>query len=153
MPSPAGSRCFGSGSGGHCRTTCIGFSSSHCRRRCWPWASPPGESPRGALLAGLAASLGNTLWETSLQRHIPRRALSRVSAYDWLVSLALAPVGQVLVGPISAGIGIDATLWGAVAIFLSGTVGTLSIREVRELGEGEMRPEIQQQVVHGEGHG
>ena len=58
-----------------------------------------------------------------------------------------------LVGPISAGIGIDATLWGAVAIFLVGAVGTLSIRDVRELGDGQVVPEVQQQVVHGEGQG
>jgi hypothetical protein len=105
----------------------------------------------GALFAGLAWAVGITLWETTLQQYIPRRALSRVSAYDWLVSVGLVPVGQVLVGPISAGIGIDATLWGAVFIFLSGAVGTLSIRQVRELGNGQVTPEVQQHVVHGIG--
>jgi MFS family permease len=94
---------------------------------------PAGGVAAGALLAGIGGTLGNTLWETSLQRHIPRRALSRVSAYDWLVSLALAPIGQLLVGPISAAIGIDATLWASAAVFIVGTVGTLSIRQVREL--------------------
>jgi hypothetical protein len=104
---------------------------------------PAGGVAVGALLAGIGATLGNTLWETSLQRHIPRRALSRVSAYDWLVSLALAPIGQLLVGPVSAAIGIDATLWGSAAIFVAGTVGTLSIRQVRELNNGEVAAEAE----------
>ncbi|HSC02095.1 MAG TPA: hypothetical protein VLC49_02220 [Solirubrobacteraceae bacterium] len=37
----------------------------------------------GALLAGLGLMLGNTLWETTLQRHVPSESLSRVSSYDW----------------------------------------------------------------------
>jgi MFS family permease len=105
----------------------------------------------GGLFAGLAGAVGNTLWETTLQQHIPRNALSRVSAYDWLVSLALAPIGQVLVGPIVAATSVDATLWGAVVIFLAGMVGTLSVRQVRELGNAEAAREIQQPVVHGIG--
>jgi MFS family permease len=135
------------------RTACFTFSFFALPPALLALGVSAGGVAAGALLAGLAASLGNTLWETTLQRHIPRNALSRVSAYDWLVSLGLAPVGQVLVGPISAGIGIDATLWGAVAIFLSGTVGTLSIRDVRELGNGQVVPEVQQEVVHGESQG
>jgi hypothetical protein len=135
------------------RIACVGFAFFAIPPALLAMGVSAGGIAAGALLAGLAGSLGNTLWETSLQRHIPRRALSRVSAYDWLVSLGLAPIGQVLVGPISAGIGIDATLWGAVAIFLAGTVGTLSIRQVRDLGDGQVVPEVQQQVVHGEGQG
>jgi predicted MFS family arabinose efflux permease len=87
----------------------------------------------GALFSGLAGAVFNPLWETSLQRHIPRRALSRVSAYDWLVSLALQPIGQMLVGPIAAGIGINATLWGAAGIFVVGAAAVLAVKDVREL--------------------
>jgi hypothetical protein len=107
----------------------------------------------GGLLSGGAVSVASPLWETTLQRHIPAGALSRVSAYDWLISLALAPVAQVLVGPISAGIGVDATLWGAAAILLIGAAAVLSVPDVRHLGSGEVVPEVQQQVVHGEGQG
>jgi MFS family permease len=115
--------------------------------------APAGVIAAGGLFAGLGATVGNTLWETSLQRHIPRHALSRVSAYDWLVSLGLSPIAQVLVGPVVIAVGINTTLWGAVAALLAGTVGTLSIRQVRELGNGEPTPQVQQQVVHGVGEG
>lgn len=107
----------------------------------------------GGLLSGAAGSVASPLWETTLQRHIPARALSRVSAYDWLISLALAPVAQVLVGPISAGIGVDATLWGAAAILLVASAAVLSVPDVRHLGGGEVVPEVEQQVVDGEGQG
>lgn len=98
----------------------------------------------GGLFSGMAGSISNPLWETTLQRHIPARALSRVSAYDWLASLALAPVGQVLVGPVSAAIGIDATLWGAAAILVVGAVGVISVHDIRTLGNREVAPEVQQ---------
>src|SRR4051812_20340077 len=65
---------------------------------------PVGVIAAGAFVAGAGVSAFNPLWETALQREIPPAALSRVSAYDWLVSMALNPVGQMLVGPIAAGI-------------------------------------------------
>jgi len=101
----------------------------------------------GGLVAGIGTGFGNPLWETVLQQHIPRRALSRVSAYDWLVSTALTPLGAILVGPVSSAIGIDATLWGAAAVFVVGALATLLVREVRELGNGEVTPEVEEQVV------
>ncbi len=120
------------------------------------WALPPAllalRAPAIAvaaagLLAGMGGGMGNPLWETTLQRHIPGRALSRVSAYDWLVSIALAPVGQLLVGPISAGVGINPTLWGVSVVFVVGTLSMLLVREIRELRNGEVTPEIEEQVV------
>jgi MFS family permease len=63
-----------------------------------------------AFLAGVSLTLFDTLWVTSLQEHIPSRAQSRVMAYDWLGSLAALPIGYALVGPVSEGLGMSATL-------------------------------------------
>jgi len=41
----------------------------------------------------------NPVWETVVQQEIPAEVLARVSAYDWLVSLAAMPLGYAL-GPI-----------------------------------------------------
>jgi MFS family permease len=133
------------------KVACVGFGFFAIPPALLALGVPAGVVAAGALFAGLAGAVGNTLWETTLQQHIPRRALSRVSAYDWLVSLGLAPIGQILVGPIVAATSVDATLWGAVVIFLVGMVGTLSVRQVRELRNDEPPPEIQQQMVHGIG--
>ena len=63
-----------------------------------------------ALLAGAALGLFLVWWETTLAEQIPPAALSRVSAYDWMGSLGLLPVGLLLAGPISAAIGERETL-------------------------------------------
>ena len=38
-------------------------------------------------------------------RHIPADALSRVSSYDWMGSLALLPLGFAIAGPVASVIG------------------------------------------------
>ena len=60
--------------------------------------------------AGFALSLFGTLWATVLQRHVPRDVLSRVSAYDWLGSKAMSPVGVVLAGFLGSSMNVSAML-------------------------------------------
>ncbi|MFD0327722.1 hypothetical protein ACFQZC_04515 [Streptacidiphilus monticola] len=54
-----------------------------------------------AFTAGLGSALTMTAWDTSLQEHIPERVLSRVAAYDDLLSYIAIPVGQLAVGPLA----------------------------------------------------
>lgn len=70
-----------------------------------------------ALAAGGGLMLANTLWETTLQRHIPTAVLSRVSAYDWFGSFAFVPIGYALAGPVGASIGFGPALWIIAAFF------------------------------------
>jgi MFS family permease len=87
----------------------------------------------GAVLAGLAMMFGNSTWESTVQRHIPAESLSRVSAYDWFGSLAFQPVGLAIWGPISAAIGITASLWIAAGGWVAVTIGLISVRDIRTL--------------------
>ena len=87
----------------------------------------------GALLAGLALMLGNTLWETTVQRHIPTESLSRVSSYDWFGSLVLDPVGLAIWGPIAAVIGIDASLWTAAGLLVALSLVLIAMPDIRHL--------------------
>jgi hypothetical protein len=87
----------------------------------------------GALLAGAGVMAGNTVWESTLQRHVPHEQLSRVSAYDWFGSMALAPVGLAMWGPIAAVTGLSTALWIACAGQLATTVVLLCIPDVRHL--------------------
>ena len=87
----------------------------------------------GALLAGVALMLANTLWESTLQRHIPPETLSRVSSYDWFGSLAFYPVGLALWGPLAAWIGLQEALWLASGLLLLSAPVLLSVRDIREL--------------------
>ncbi|WP_210491724.1 MFS transporter [Patulibacter sp. SYSU D01012] len=61
-------------------------------------------------VTGAAVSIGYTLWELSLQEHIPEASLSRVSSYDYLVTVGLMPVGLTVAGPLSDLIGLHELL-------------------------------------------
>jgi hypothetical protein len=58
------------------------------------------------VLAGVCVTGTFTLWETSLQEHIPSRSLSRVSSYDYLTSAGLIPLGNIVVGALGATIAL-----------------------------------------------
>jgi MFS family permease len=85
------------------------------------------------VVGGLAIGYGSAVWETTLQRHVPREALSRVSAYDWLGSTALRPLGLALVGPVAVALGTEETLLGAAALSALSTVLVLTFGGVREV--------------------
>jgi MFS family permease len=87
----------------------------------------------GALLAGMGNMVFNSLWETTLQRHIPPSSLSRVSAYDWFGSLAFQPLGFVIAGPAAVAIGTGTTLWIATGTILVMTAAALLTPSVRRL--------------------
>ncbi len=86
-----------------------------------------------SLLSVAAIQLANTWWFTMLQQHVPEHARSRVSSYDWLVSLVFQPVGFMLAGPLAGWIGFEATLLGAVALSLVANLGVLLVRAVRDV--------------------
>jgi len=87
----------------------------------------------GALLSGGALMLGNTVWESTLQSHVPAESLSRVSAYDWFGSMAFRPLGLAIWGPVAAAIGVSVSLWLAFALLLAAAFAPLAVREIREL--------------------
>jgi MFS family permease len=93
-----------------------------------------------ALVTGFGNMLFNTLWETTLQQHIPPASLSRVSAYDWFGSLLGQPLGLALAGVVAAGIGMSRTLWIAAAVDLVEVAVLLaapSVRHLRSAASGE----------------
>jgi hypothetical protein len=87
----------------------------------------------GALLAGTGLMTFNALWEATLQEHIPARSLSRVSAYDWLGSLALNPIGVALVGPVAVALGLGTTLLLCAALVGVVNLWALTLPGVRRL--------------------
>src|SRR3954470_8526958 len=81
----------------------------------------------GCLAAGLI------IWVTLLQRHVPPELLGRVESLDWFVSVSLVPLSFLLVAPVSAAIGAEATLLaGGVLAFVT-TLGSLAVPGVRDI--------------------
>jgi predicted MFS family arabinose efflux permease len=80
--------------------------------------------------SGLSFGVAGTLWETTVQRNVPKEALSRIAAYDWMGSTALRPLGLVFVGPIATAIGIKETLLGAFVLTMLSSLTLLVIPDI-----------------------
>ena len=87
----------------------------------------------GAVLVGIGMMYGNTVWESALQRHIRTDVLSRVTAYDWFGSMAFAPLGLAIWGPVAEATSVGGAIWLATAVTLASTVALLGVRDVRRL--------------------
>lgn len=86
-----------------------------------------------ALLSGAGMALAISVWESTLQRHVPGESLSRISSYDWFGSLAFYPLGLVVWGPVAAAIGVSVSLWLAFGLAAVVTLALLSVPEIRHL--------------------
>jgi MFS family permease len=86
-----------------------------------------------ATLSFLSVAFFNALWETVLQEQVPRRALSRVSSLDMMVSFVFMPLGFTIAGPLSEAIGVDATLGAAAALTIVAVLFPLCFASVRGL--------------------
>ena len=84
-----------------------------------------------AVLSGTAGQIFGVLWYTTLQSKVPHEMLSRVSAYDHLGSIVLAPMGIVVGGFLYEAVGAQATLLVAIATVVIPTAITLCVRDVR----------------------
>lgn len=87
----------------------------------------------GAFVAGAAGAIFGVLWNTALHQRVAPEALSRVSAYDVLGSIALAPAGEAVAGLLAESIGTSPSLWLCAALITAPTLAVLCVRDVRRL--------------------
>ena len=87
----------------------------------------------GALLSGAGMTLGLSVWESTVQRHIPAESLSRVSSYDWFGSLVFAPLGLAIWAPIAGLVGTSAALWLAFGVAAAAILSLLAVPDIRRL--------------------
>jgi predicted MFS family arabinose efflux permease len=86
-----------------------------------------------AFCAGAGVMLFGIWWETALAERVPPHMLSRVTAYDWMGSLALLPIGYVLAGPLGEALGASDVLAVGGAISLAALLCAFFVRDVRQL--------------------
>jgi hypothetical protein len=89
-------------------------------------------------IGGGGIGLFSVWWETALAQRVPAHLLSRVSAWDWMGSLALLPAGYLLAGPIARSVGDARVLEiGGVLGLIACALGLLprSTRQLRRLEE------------------
>lgn len=80
---------------------------------------------------GVAAAF--TLWEATLQEHIPSHALSRVSSYDYLATGGLMPIGTAVAGPVAAATDVHTALAVMSALGIAAALACLLLPSVRTL--------------------
>lgn len=84
-------------------------------------------------VTGAAVALTFTLWDTALQERVPAAAHSRVSAFDYLGSLTLMPLGYVAVPVLAEQFGTVRTATTATVVTVAVVVLVASSLEVRGL--------------------
>jgi len=93
----------------------------------------------GAFVASAATTLADTIWHTTLQQEIPSEHLSRVSSFDWTVSLMIFPLGAAAVGPLAVALGFQQAL--LLIALIAGVPAALVLLapSVRAIGRGRAR--------------
>ena len=94
--------------------------------------------PLAALAVGMVAfsssiAFVNTVWHTTVQEQVPPESISRVSSYDWMVSLLIFPAGSALAGPMADAIGTREALFAFAAIAGIPVLLVLLVRSVRDV--------------------
>ena len=91
------------------------------------------------VVSGAGLALFDVWWQTALAQRIPPHALSRVSSYDWMGSLALLPLGYLLAGPLGEALGSVEVVIAGGAIGLAVALLGFAIPDVWRLRALEAR--------------
>jgi MFS family permease len=86
-----------------------------------------------ALVSGFGAGAGTAVWISTMQRHVPRDQIARMSSYDWFGSFAFYPLGMAMWGPIAAAAGVGTALGLASAVWVVLLVAVLLVPTNRRL--------------------
>jgi MFS family permease len=92
-----------------------------------------------AVATGMGFALFDVFWDTTMAEQIPPDRLSRASAWEWVGSLALLPVGFIAAGPVADATSTETVLLGGA--ILTATVLSLGLlpratRTLRRAGHG-----------------
>lgn len=86
-----------------------------------------------AFIAGLSLGFYSIAWETTLQEHIPRSLMSRISSYDNLGSFVAVPAGQLTAAPLAAAFGASRVALAGGVLWVVCTLLPLAAPSVRGL--------------------
>jgi len=86
-----------------------------------------------AIVWGVSLVGFGVLWETALQRHVPRELMGRVSSVDWFGSIALGPLGPLMAAALVATIGPAPLFVAAGIVNLLGCAVALLVPSIRRL--------------------
>jgi MFS family permease len=82
---------------------------------------------------GVGVGLLVAVWNTTLQTQIEGEALGRVTAWDWMSSLALWPAGLAVAGPLAQAFGVTTLCWVSAGLGLVASLWVLLVKDVWRL--------------------
>lgn len=85
------------------------------------------------ILRGVAVGILVAVWNTTLQTQIAEESLGRVTAWDWMASLALWPVGLAVAGPLAEAFGVTTMCWVTGGLGLLAAFWVLLVKDVWRL--------------------
>ena len=85
------------------------------------------------VLRGVAVGILVAVWNTTLQTQIAKESLGRVTAWDWMSSLALWPVGLAVAGPLAERFGVTTMCWVTGILGLLAAYWVLLVKDVWRL--------------------
>jgi hypothetical protein len=86
-----------------------------------------------AFVGGLGLTMAAITWESTLQAAVPEESLSRVAAYDELLSYVAIPLSQLAVGPLAAMYGAQEVSVACGVAYIVVCLLPLLSREVRDI--------------------
>ena len=90
------------------------------------------------ILRGVAVGILVAVWNTTLQTQIAKESLGRVTAWDWMASLALWPVGLAVAGPLAEAFGVTTMCWVTGGLGLLAAFWVLLVKDVWRLQPAAM---------------
>lgn len=97
----------------------------------------PGAAVVAAVGFGLAMTMGGVLWYQALASNVPPGSLSRVTSYDEVGSIALNPLGYMLIGIVASSVGIRGTFTFVIGSHVLMLLWLLMSRDVRAIGRSD----------------
>ncbi|MEU4338106.1 MFS transporter [Micromonospora lupini] len=108
-------------------------------------AAPLFVTMAGAVVAALGLAVLGALWNSTLQQLVPIDRMSRVTAYDWVVSLSITPLAYAAAAPLAAAVGTRATMLvcaALIAIPSAMVVAAPAVRAIRRRADGTVTSNV-----------
>jgi MFS family permease len=84
-------------------------------------------------LRGVSVGILVAVWNTTLQTQVPKESLGRVTAWDWMSSLALWPLGLAVAGPLAERFGASRMCWVTAGLGVVASFWVLLVKDVWRL--------------------
>lgn len=84
-----------------------------------------------AFIGGLGFTVAALTWETALQASVPAASLSRIAAYDDLLSYLAIPLSQIAVGPLAIAFGASRVSIACGVAYIAACLFPLASRAIR----------------------